>query len=193
MLRGAELYLSADVDGDGQLEEGRFVLTQQSIDIAPTIRTGYLIGPVGSSVGAIVDTFSGQESGRAGWRLDAGGGAFAIEVSFRRGFDGPDGQWGDGSGDPQADATGEGVFRAMSVLMRYLNRGTYDSRGGSEAILHWGEYEPDGVYNPIKVAPEEPRVQFTAEDQSSVFDGSLTLVATRSITQAAVSQQQDQR
>jgi len=192
-LKGAELELYADVDGDGDLEHGVFTLSDSDIEVAPTIRTGYLIGPVGSNVGAIVDIAPGQESGRAGFRLDAGGGAFAVELSAKPGgVTPPDGQWGDGSGDPVADATdANSVFKSMSVLMRYLNRGTFDSRSGSRAILSWGEYSESGVYNPIKVAPEEPRAQFAAEETSSTFDFSLTLVAVRGIQQAAVSQKQD--
>jgi hypothetical protein len=189
MLRGAQLELKADVDGDDAKETGVFWLSG-NVEISPKLRTGDLIGPTGSQVGAIVDTVTGTDAGRAGWRLDAGGGAFVVEVQFQN-WEGSDGRWGDGSGDDKADAEGEGVWRQLSVLSRYLNRGTFDSRGG--AVLEWGEYSQSGVYAPIQVALEEPQVTFVAEEQTSAFDGSFSLVATRSITQAAVSQQQDQR
>jgi hypothetical protein len=188
MLKGAKLTLEADVDGTGPTT-GVFDLSGD-IEISPGIRTGDLIGPTGSTVGALVDTATGNDAGRAGFRLDAGGGAFVVDVSFV-GFQGSSGRWGDGSGDAQADAEGEGVYRQLSVFSRYLNRGTYDSRGAG--TLEWGEYSSSGVYAPINVAPEEPQVTFAAQEDVSRFSGSLSLVATRSITQAAVSQQQDQR
>jgi hypothetical protein len=189
MLRGAKLTLEADVNSDSAVETGVFDLSG-NIEISPRIRTGDLIGPTGSTVGALVDTATGNDAGRAGFRLDAGGGAFVVDIAFRN-WEASTGRWGDGSTDPKADAEGEGVYRQLSVLMRYLNRGTYDSRGAG--TLEWGEYSSSGEYAPINVAPEEPQLSFTAEEQTSDFDGSITLVATRSITQAAVSQQQDQR
>jgi hypothetical protein len=189
MLESARLTLEADVDGDGAVETGVFSF-DGPVEISPGIRTGNLIGPTGSNVGALVDVVTGNDAGRAGFRLDAGGGAFVITVNFR-GWEGSTNRWGDGSGEAKADAEGEGVFRQLSVLMRYLNRGEYDSRGG--ATFEYGEYSSSGVYAPINVAPEEPQVSFSAEEQISTFDGSITLVATRSIEQAAVSQQQDQR
>lgn len=187
-LRGARLTLEADVNEDGTAETGVFDLGA-GIEISPRIRTGQLIGPTGSNIGALVDTIVG-ESGRAGFQLDAGGGALVIDISFR-GYEGSDGRWGDGSADDQADAEGEGVFRQISVLIRYLNRGTYDSR--DSGTLEWGEYSsgPDAAYGPLNVAPEEPQLTFAAEEQTSTFDGSLSLVTVRSIEAAVVSQQQD--
>jgi hypothetical protein len=189
MRRGATLTLEADVDQDLSLETGVFDL-DGGIEISPSIRTGDLIGPTGSSFSGLIDLFTGEQSGRAGFRLDAGGGAFVVDIQFKN-WEGSTNRWGDGSGDDAADAEGEGVFRQLSVLSRYLNRGTFDSRGGAE--LSWGEYSTSGEYNPIQVAVEEPQVTFVADEETSTFDGSFTLVATRSITQAAVSQQQDQR
>lgn len=188
MLRGAKLTLEADADDDGLIETGVFDLSG-AIEISPRIRTGDLIGPTGSNVGAAFDLISGGDSGRAGFRLDAGGGALVVDISFRN-YEGSSGRWGDGSSDDRADAEGEGVFRQLSVFTRYLNKGTFDSREAGE--LEWGEYSSSGVYSPINVAPEEPQVTFAADEQTSTFDGSLTLVATRNLA-GDVSAEQDQR
>jgi len=186
-LRGARLTLEADVDEDGNIETGVFSLGT-GIEISPQIRTGQLIGRTGSTIGAVADTFTG-ESGRAGFQLDAGAGAFIVDVQFR-GTETPKGRWGDGSTNPEADAEGEGVFRQLSVLMRYLNRGTFDSRNAG--TLEWGDYSASGAYGPLNVAPEEPQLTFSAEEQTSSFDGSISLVAVRNIEAAVVSQQQDE-
>jgi len=187
MLQGAELTLSADVNADGAAETGRFDLSK-NVELSPRIRTGPLIGPTGSTVGALVDSVTGDEQGRAGFRLDAGGGAFVVDINFIS-FTGSDGRWGDGSSDPMADAEGEGPLRQMSVFLQYLNVGTFDSENAG--TLEFAEYSSSGEYTPIAVAPEEPQVTYAANDKGPAFDGSITLVATRSISQAAISQAQD--
>lgn len=191
-LQGAELTLSADVDGDGSAETGTFDLSA-GIEITPGIRTGDLVGGIGSQAAAIVDFVPNVgDSGRAGFNLDIGGGAATYEVAFS-GYEGNNDPWGDGSNDNQADASGEGVFRQMSVLHRYLNRGTFDSRDA--ATLAWGDYSSSGAYSTISVTPEEPRMTFAAEEQTSVFDGTITLISTRAIEDAAqtASQQQNEK
>lgn len=188
--KGATLTLTADVDEDGTDETGTFVL-DGNIDISPFIRTGDLIGPTGSSVGAIVDLATGDDQNRGGFRLDAGGGALGVEVSFVS-WEGSSNQWGNtGLGSSAGDATGDGVFRQLSVFIRYLDRGTFDSLGA--ATLEWGEYSASGDYAAMSVAPEEPRLTFNAEEETSTVDGSVTLISTRSISQAAVSEAQDSR
>lgn len=188
MIEGAKLYLPADVDNDGEEETGVFDLSN-GIEISPSIRTGDLIGPTGSQVSALVDVFTGGDEGRSGWRLDAGGGAFVVEVAFQS-FEGRASPWGDGSGNSMADAPGGSVFEQMSLLFRYLNQGTFDSQ--QPAVLEWGKYEPEDDYPALEVAVEEPRANFTSDEETSVFDGSITLVSTRSIGKAAFSQQQDE-
>lgn len=188
-LRGAKLYMSADVDGDGVTEDGVFNLSA-GIEISPGIQTGDLIGQTGSQAGAIMDYVAGDDQGRAGFNLDIGGGFATYRISFKS-FEGYSGQWGDGSSDPQADASGEDVWRQMSVWQRYLDRGTYDSENA--ATLEWGDYSQSGVYEPIAVTIQEPSATFAAEEQTSVYGGDITLIATRALAQAAVSQAQDGR
>ena len=190
MLTGARLHLDADVDEDGTNESGTFDLSK-GIEISPGIRTGDLIGQAGSAAASVIDYISGSEDGRAGFNLDAGGGAKVAEINFSS-FEGSDGQWGDGSDNAAADASGEAVFRQMSVLFRYLDRGTFDSRG--PAVLEWGEFSESGEFTPLQVSPEEPTVSFAAEEESSVFDGSITLVSTRDISElTSLWQEQDNR
>ncbi|MFW6435294.1 MAG: hypothetical protein ACOCY1_02835 [Halovenus sp.] len=179
--------MSADVDGDGSKEDGEFSLSA-GIEISPGLRTGDLIGPTGSQAGALVDYVTGED-GRAGFNLDVGGGYATFRISFR-GFEGNAETWGDGSDNPAADASGENVWRQMSVWQQYLDKGTYDSRNA--ATLEWGEYSSDGVYDPISVTIEEPSATFAATEQTSVFEGDVTLIATRSLAQSSYSQQQDQ-
>ncbi|MFW5896257.1 MAG: hypothetical protein ACOCUA_02620 [archaeon] len=188
MLEGAKLIMSADVDDDGMKEDGEFGLSA-GIEITPGVRTGDLIGPTGSQAGAIIDFVANAANGRAGFNLDIGGGAATYQISFN-GFEGHAAQWGDGSDNPAADASGEGVWRQMSVWQRYLDRGTYDSTNA--ASLEWGEYSKGGVYDPISVAIEEPSATFAAEEETSVWDGTVTLVSTRALSQAAYSQDQDE-
>lgn len=190
--QGALLTLTADVDNDGTDETGEFDLST-GIEITPGIRTGDLIGQAGSNAGAIIDYVAPGSGGRAGFNLDIGGGAATYEISFR-GYEGNNDPWGDGSADNQADASGEGVFRQMSVLHRYLNQGTFDST--SSATLEWGDYDSgaSAAYSAIDVTPEEPRTTFDADAESSVFGGTITLVATRAIADAATpSEQQNSR
>jgi len=177
MLNGARLTMDADVDGDGNTETGVFDLSN-GIDITPRIRTGDLIAQAGSSAGSFIDYISGDENGRAGYNIDAGGGAAAVDIQFKS-WEGSTGRWGDGSGTDQADAEGDAVLRQMSVFWRYLNRGKYDSK--SPATFEWGEFSSSGVYDPLQVTFEEPSTSFTAEEQASVFNGTVTVIATRSL------------
>jgi len=189
ILKGAKLTMEADVDDDGSDETGVFDLST-GIQISPGVRTGELIGGTGSTIGALVnDITNSGGNGRAGFNLDAGGGAATYTIEFV-GFEGNVDQWGDGTSNAQADASGEDVWRQLSVFQRYLDVGTYDSRNA--ATLEWGEFSSGGVYSPIAVTPEEPQLTFDAYEQSSTFDGSITFVSTRALNQAAISAAQDE-
>jgi len=188
-LRGARLTLPADVDGDGQAEQGVFDLST-GVSITPGIRTGDLIGQTGSQAAALIDYVSPGDQGRAGYNLDVGGGAAFYRVEFR-GFEGSSGRWGNGSSDDVADAEAEDVWRQLSVWQRYLNRGEFDSR--SPATFEWGDYSSSGAYDPIAVSVEEPAATFSAEEQTSVFSGDVTLISVRAIEQARQSTAQDSR
>jgi hypothetical protein len=127
--------------------------------------------------------------GRAGFTLDAGGGAAVATISWQ-GFEGSDGRWGDGSDDPACDAEGDSVLRQISVFYQYLNQGTFDSE--NPAVLEWGEFEEDGVYSPFAVSFEEPSMTFDPEENTNIYRGDITLVATRDVA-AYVSQLQNNK
>lgn len=190
MIEGATLTLDADVDGDGSTESGEFDLSN-GIRLSPGLRTSDLIGPTGAQVSNIIDYVPGTEGGQGGYRLQLEGGAPVYTVNFL-GYEGNNDPWGNGTSNAQADASGEGVFRQLSVFQRYLEEGVFDSF--SPAILEWGEFESNGEYSERQVTPEDPQLSFDAEEQVSNFDGELTLVATRGIEQAAsFSQQQNEK
>lgn len=179
-----------DVDQDGDTEQGVFVI-KSNVTIAMETRTGR-IGGSGrlSRVNAVVtdyldsqtdQSFAGDGK-RQQFRLDLGSGEHVIEVNFQ-GFEGSSHQWGDtGDGGTSADATGEHVNRQMELVDRYLQMCEIDSRPGHTATLEVGNYSTDGYYEPLVVAPEQPRVEFDATEQSSTFDGSLTFVEIASLS-----------
>jgi len=142
--------------------------------------------PLPSAPGARVP--AGLREGRP--ELSTVGGAAFYRVEFR-GFEGSSGRWGNGSSDDVADAEAEDVWRQLSVWQRYLNRGEFDSR--SPATFEWGDYSSSGAYDPIAVSVEEPAATFSAEEQTSVFSGDVTLISVRAIEQARQSTAQDSR
>ncbi|WP_135807364.1 hypothetical protein [Halorussus marinus] len=179
----------ADVDQDGNDEQGVFVF-KTNITIAMETRTGRIGSGKLSQANAVfsdwVEDQTGEEFAGTGKRqqlmLDLGAGEHVIEIDFQ-GFEGSTHQWGDsGEGGTASDATGENVNRQMELLDRYLQVCEIDSRPGHEALLEVGNYSTDGYYEPLTVAPEQPRVEFDAEEQSSTFDGSLTFVEIASLS-----------
>lgn len=161
---------------DGELGSGEFHM-RGSLEIAPSIRTGYVIGGRGSTVNAI----TGGDN-RKGVFADLGGGATIVEISFRgwkgaRDEDGSHLQWGD-SADPtehtKTSATGQGAVDQLECLLHWLEQTTIDS--GNPATLEYGQHHPDGVYDPMQCVVEEPNLSKAAED-GSWFDGTLTFVS----------------
>ncbi|MDF9748357.1 hypothetical protein [Natrinema salsiterrestre] len=114
--------------------------------------------------------------------FDIGGGIHAITLDFR-GYTGSPHQWGDtGDGGTKTDATGEDLHAQMAVFDRYLNAARIDST--NPALLEVGEYSTEGRYSPLQVVPENPNVMFDSEEESSVFDGSVTWVETVDLQQS---------
>lgn len=178
--KGAQLTLKADADNDNSTETGVFDLSR-GITISPQIRTGKLIGERGGVFASALNFATGAgDEGRGGFTLDAGAGAHVVVISFNS-FEGSTGRWGDGSASDETDAEGEGVWRQISVLQRYLDVGTFDSQ--NPATLEYGEFSSSGVYSPLEVSPEEPGLTFDATEQTSVFAGDLTFVSTRAISE----------
>jgi len=182
---------NADVDNDGSAETGVF-RAKSNIRYSFGTRTGP-IGEGGSQLWSIFASWYENQTGdqllgdgkRQQLRLDLGAGAHTIEVDFM-GFEGSGYQWGDPNesvGSP-ANATGEHVIDQMQVLDRFLQVAEIDSREGHAATLEVGEYSEAGRYDPVKVAPEDPEVTFDSENQTSVYDGSITFVEIATLTES---------
>jgi hypothetical protein len=196
----AELTLPpADVDGDGQKEVGTFVFAS-NVTIAFETRTGRIGSNKLSNAVSVVSDWYEQQTGeeapggkRQKAMLDLGFGEHVIEIDFE-GYEGSTHQWGDtGEGGTATDATGDPVNRQMELLDRYLQVCEIDSRPGHEATLEVGNYSADGYYDPLVVAPEQPRVEFDANEQSSSFDGSLTFVEIASLSNSYDAQSRNER
>ena len=176
----------ADVDNDGNDETGVFVM---SGDLTITLSTErnyvFRTGGTASSLTALVSEYyegaSGNQFGKGDGKrkqffVDAGGGQHVVEVDFT-GWEGSDNQWGntgDASQLTAADATGEPAATQMQVLDRYLQVATISS--ASPAMLSFGEYSAEGVYDPIDVVIEQPTATFDPERGTSIYDGSLRFI-----------------
>ncbi|WP_135806216.1 hypothetical protein [Halorussus marinus] len=183
-----------DPANSGNDVTGTFVF-EGNLTIEMGTRTGFIFDGAGSSINSILSSWyedaTGEElSGngkRQGLYLDLGGGIHFAEISFQgvEGWTGSDSQWGD-TGDPSqvtpTDATAANAITQLQVLDRYLQVCTIDS--ASTATLEVGEYSTNGLYDPLQVVVESPRFTFDAEEQSSVFDGSLTFLEAASLTEA---------
>jgi hypothetical protein len=189
-LNKAILYIDSDVDGDGVDENGEFHFTD--VEVAPSLRTGYLIGGRGSTVNNIISQFAGDgESKRKGIYLEAGGGAHIVELNVTQ-WEGSDDTWGDPS-EPvgsKANATGEQPISQVDVLMQYLITGNIDS--ANPAVLEYGEYSEQGRFSPLNVVLEGPQLNRAADD-GSWFTGSWTCVAAADIREKLDAQQRRER
>jgi hypothetical protein len=179
-LKHAELQVSADADGDGQLEDAVFEM--HDIEVTHSVRTGFLVGGRGSTVNnAIANLTSAGESNSKQFFLK-GSGVRTVELSFRN-WKGATGQWGntgDSSKLTQTDATGADAISQLDVFFRYLTTGSIDSN--NPATLSYGEYSDTGLYSPLEVVIESPNLTRSAEDGNWI-DGSLTLIEAADIQQ----------
>jgi hypothetical protein len=198
----AEATLSlppADIDGDGNDEQGVFEF-KSNVTIAFETRTGRIGSNKLSNAVSVVSDWYEQQTGeeapggkRQKAMLDLGSGEHICTIDFE-GYEGSTHQWGDtGKGGTATDATGDPVNRQMELLDRYLQVCEIDSRPGHEATLEVGNYSTDGYYSPLVVAPEQPRVEFDANEQSSSFDGSLTFVEIASLSNSYDAQSRNER
>ncbi|USZ75669.1 hypothetical protein NGM07_00075 [Halorussus vallis] len=148
------------------------------MDVEESIRTGYLIDSAGDNLYAFfVGLLDDGASKRKGISLDQGGGQHVFEIDFM-GWTGETGQWGS-SPDPakgpnKRTATGADRITRMNVFMNYLRVGQTDSI--TPARFEYGQYTPNGFLDDhLDVAVESPNM-VPPKDESSIFDGSLTVV-----------------
>lgn len=191
MLNGAQLEVSADVDGDGTAEQATFWLGEE-MELTPRIETQDLVGQAGTNALSFVDYVTANDGGHGGINLNFGGGVAATEISFALPAGDPSLDWGDGSNDDAADATGSSVLHQISVWDRYMDLAETDSL--APATLSWGMYSASGVYEPKTVAIQNPTATFDAREQAASFDGSVALVSIRDLENiASASQQQTEK
>lgn len=201
-LQRAVLELDANVDpGTDGKDTGVFEMVG-NLEVQQGIETDYLLfSGQGSTLNAIMSGTADQigdffgsdpeETNRAGFHLDLGGGRHTIDLNFN-GWEGAEDQhgvplqWGD-TGNPDevtpGDATGADPLTQMNVLNQYLRIGEFDSRY-PHARLRFGEYDENGMYDDyLHVAVRRNNVNRVAEDPIS-FDGSITLEETNNWTSA---------
>lgn len=112
----------------------------------------------------------GGQPGRADSNYSAvyagfGAGVHTIRVQFIQ-FEGATDTWGDSSASDSARSK-----------LQELNHTITNERADSEApaIFEAGEYSDSGKFSPIPVAIGETNLTFSAAEQSSHFDGTVTL------------------
>ncbi|MDS0258562.1 hypothetical protein NDI56_03940 [Haloarcula sp. S1CR25-12] len=186
----ATLTVEADIDGDGTLETGKFVMAD-NINIKPGLRTGFILENRGSTVNSVISSFAKSQSEatgkpqskRKGIYIDLGGGVRSAEIEFT-GWTGSNLQWGNTGDDSEltvGDATGAKAFTQLEVLFHYLEIAEIDSR--RPAKLAYGQHHSDGLYEPMDVVLESPQ-GLRSSDDSSTFSGTLTFLSVQSLDKA---------
>jgi hypothetical protein len=171
MLKGAQLTVTADPDADGATETGVFDLKRQ-VRIEAGVQTLDLIGPRGQQAASLINkTGVADIAGSGGFSLSGGAAIETYTINFQD-FGGSSGRWGDGSATAALDAQGEGPLRQLSVLQAYLRSGAFDSTNPISLAL----FEFDGTtYETIDCKLVDPTLTFNVAEQTSTFDGSITL------------------
>lgn len=170
-------------------ELGTGVFEAWATSVAPGLRTGYVVGGRGSTVNAVLGQAAGQEdSKRKGVYLDAGGGSATFTISFRKWEGATDNQeqplqWGSTSDTDvhsETSATGADAYSQLDCFFHWLEQSTIDSE--SPAQLEYCQHYPGGVYDPVDVVFEEPKVRQVAEDGSWI-NADLTLVSAADLSE----------
>lgn len=189
---------NADPDRSGTRRDHVFEMIaggeSPGLQVQPSLRTGTR-APAGGTAQLLNTLFSEiTDSGNLNEfvALDLGTGQMSWTLNFQSwegatGLNGNALQWGD-TGDEttltKTDATGEDPLTQMSCLFYVLRNTRIDSLpeqvGGSVASsgpaeLQFGQYHPDGVYDPADVVFEEPGADFAGADPSA-FSGSITCI-----------------
>lgn len=170
--------------------EGVFEL-QLGLEDATELNKQYLMGNRGQLVQeayqAIFDGSAPELEGanrRKGYALDAGGGEWSPTISFEAGNESEAIQWGDGSSDPERDASGAGVhpMTRKHILEQWLARTRTDS--ANPGYLYWGEWT-DGRFEgqagafgePMTIGIREATLNSPDPEQdTSTMTGSLTIL-----------------
>jgi hypothetical protein len=197
---------NADPDGSGNRRDHVFEMIaggEEGLTIAPQLRTGTKApgGETSQLLNTLFSEITGNNNLNQYVALDLGTGQMTWTLSFQ-GWEGATDlqgsplQWGD-TGNTGAvtktDATGADPLTQMSVFFYVLYNTRVDSLpeqvGGTVASagpakLQFGQYHPNGVYDPLDVVFEDPGSDFRGADPS-VFSGSITCIYAADLGKAA--------
>lgn len=210
-LDRAIVEMSADVDGDGNTENGRFHMVG-NVTVSEQVEPDYWFGGRGSTINSVINrTLLDKAGGRQQFYLDLGAGSHIHEIEFMgwegaKDSDGNDVLWGDPNAQKGtvANATSQDALVQMQTFNKYLKNGIVDSF--SPAYLHVGEWT-DGIYNngdpieacngeeglfgkPLKIVLMGPRM-VKASEEFKTFNGSYQAVETLEIDQFIDSTRQE--
>ncbi len=191
-----------DIDDDGEVEDFQFVM-DANLRLSHQHRTGYLIEGGSNVVDILTDIYEqlGGDAPSDGKKqqilVDLGGGQHITEVEGQI-SEGSSNRWGTGDGHPTWDQTGAKPYKQIQLLDRVLQLAEIDSRpappdkndypDGHAATLSIGMYGEE--FPALSVAPEQPEVNFDAEQESSTATVSMSCVELASLG-SPVSQKQN--
>ena len=153
------------------------------------LNKSFIMGDRGQTIQEVYEQFLGDDeelegkNRRAGFTLDGGAGEWQHTLSFSTGLEDRDVTWGDGSDDPQKDASGPDVhpLTRKQIMESWLARTRTDS--ANPARLYWGEYTDGrfegtaGAFNqPMFVAVNEYNISSPDVNRDvNTMDGTVTL------------------
>lgn len=166
--------IEVDANIEGQQVTGRFEFPSPPDDEATLQgegRTGYLVQGAGDQLYSILTDAQGNagEANRKGFAQDFGGGEFTLTFStmLHEGGVLPDGssyQWGSSAsnGLSETSATGQSGYEQAQLFLNYWRYSSIDSQ--TPARLTFGEWHPDGVFDPLDVVFEQPSIDLAVGD-----------------------------
>lgn len=141
---------------------GKTFAMKGNLEISAGVRTGFILDGSGSTWTALFSDWLNDIPGfdvgmRQGIFLDLGGGEHIVEVEAT-GWTGSDLAWGGVSGaDP---------ITQLNVLEKTLVSTQIDSF--SPATIEFGEFSSQGMYSPLNVVVEGPRMTHSTQKVGSV-------------------------
>lgn len=191
-LEHAVLELDADVNPNTSGKDLGVFEFKGDLEVNQRLNVDHLLSHEYGNINSVVTSTPGivANEKRVSFFLDLGAGVHAHEINFL-GWEGSGDkyQFGDGTGNEQADATGEGPYHQMQCFMQYLRTGEYDSRD-EHARLRIGEYSDgrysedgvDGIYDDYLHVTVMNMSNNRQAEQPIAFNGSLLLIETQDLT-----------
>lgn len=157
------------------LSIGGQTFTFKSCEVTSGVRTGYILDGSGSTWTAIFSDILGESNlfgedfgFRQGIYLDLGGGEHIVELEATG--------W-EGSNLPFGGVGGQDPSTQMNVLENVLVETQIDSV--SPATIEFGEYSSGGMFSPLNVVVEGPRIT-RSQRSPSTFDIEMVFIETAS-------------